>query len=109
MDRYVTREDLDELKEDIKALEHKVDELFAAMNRIELEFAKSSAKAIIETAEELARLKIELQQYRGNSNAEIGNVTTRTAIMWGVFGSVAFLVFGALIAIAMQKIFGVKP
>lgn len=108
-ERHVTREDLDELKEDIKTLEHKVDEISAAMNRIELEFAKSSAKAILETAEELAKLKLELQKYKGNARAEIGNVSTKTAIMWGVLGSAAFIAFGALVAIIAQKLFGVKP
>ena len=109
MERHVTHEDLAELKDDIKTLERKMDELSAAMSRVELEFARSSAKAVLETAEELATLKIELQRYKGNANAEIGNVSTKTAIMWGVLGSAAFIVFGALIAVIVQKVFGVKP
>lgn len=109
MDRPVTREDLDELKDDIKILERKVDEMTAAMNRIELEFARSSAKAVLETAEEMATLKLELQKYKSASRAELGNISMKTAILWGILGSGVLIVFGALVATAVQKLFGTSP
>ena len=116
MERHVTREDLEELKEDIKALENKVDDLSAAIARIELKLAETQAASNLKTAAEQARLelelanqKVELQKYKGNARAEIGNISTKTAIILSVLGSIGTILIAAWVTTMIQKLFGVKP
>jgi chromosome segregation ATPase len=108
-DRLVTREDFSELREELKALEEKVDDLSSAMARIELELARSSAKSTLAAAQDIARLELELARYKGNAGSELSMISTRTAVLWGIVGAGGMVVFGALITFVVQKLFAVKP
>lgn len=101
----VTRDDLNEIKDDIKSLEHKVDMLTGAVARIELEFARSQAKATLDGAAELARLRQELQEQRANAGNQLSTISTRTAILWGITGAGAMILFGALVTTVVQRLF----
>lgn len=106
MERHVTREDLDELKVDIKALEHKVDELSTALYRIEVELAKTSAQSTLKVQADVARLELELANYRGRTGTEIGNISTKTAIVLSILGSTGLLLLGAWASSVMSKYVG---
>lgn len=102
----VTRDDLNEIKGDIKSLEHKVDILTAGMARIELEFARGQAKAVIESSAELSRLRQELQEQRNAAGSQLSAISVKTAIIWGILGAGFMILFGALVTTMAQKLFG---
>lgn len=108
-DRPVSRQDLDELKLDIRALESKVDEQSTALARIELEVARTSAQATLKAQADIARLELELTRYKGNAGNELSTISTKTAILWGIVGAGGMVFFGALITFVIQKLFGAKP
>lgn len=101
----VTRDDLSEIKEDIKSLEQKLDRLTVAVARIELDFARSQAKATLDGAAELSRLRQELQEQRANAGNQLSTISARTAILWGIAGAGVFILFGALVTTVIQRVF----
>jgi hypothetical protein len=100
----VTREDLDELKDDIKALEFKVDNLSSALARIELEVAKTTAALSIKSQAEVARLELELAGYRGRASTEIGKNGVKTAIVLSILGTVGSILLAAGMTWLLRKI-----
>lgn len=101
----VTRDDLNEVKQDIKSLEHKVDMLMGAVARIELEFARSQAKVTLDNATELARLRQEVQEQRTSAGNQMSTISARTAVLWGITGAGVLIIFGALVTTVVQKLF----
>lgn len=101
----VTRDDLNEIKDDIKSLEQKLDRLTGAVARIELEFARNHAKVTIDNATELARLRQEVQEQRSSAGNQLSTISARTAILWGIAGAGVMILFGAAVTTVIQKLF----